>query len=473
MGNFQPGMHVHLVGIGGTGLSAVAQVLLGRGFRVSGSDRQLNEMTSRLEDNGATIYAGHASDQIDGADLLLVSSAIPSQNPEVQAANRAGIPVLKRNDFLAKLMKGSYGIAVAGTHGKTTTTGMIAQILLEAGMDPTVIVGADLPVLGGNGRAGQSDYFVIEADEYDYMFLGLRPNLAIVTNVEYDHPDLFANPSAYRAAFVEFVERIQRDGHLIACADDPGAVVLADRAETLQFDVVTYGLSKGDWQAVDLRPNQLGGSDFLVQHAGKVIGLARLRVPGRHNVQNATAAVAAATILGVGFDKIRTALGAFGGLGRRFQVLGEAGDVVIIDDYAHHPTEIRATLEAARQCFPRRRIWAVWQPHTFSRTKALLGEFASCFQQADRVIALDIYRSREQDTLGIDTAQVVHEFTNAQVNYVGDIVEATNYLFERILPGDVVITLSAGDGNQVGELLLKQLRQRHTVGSGSSARQGG
>lgn len=473
MGDLRPGMHVHLVGIGGTGLSAVALVLLGRGYRVSGSDRQLNEMTSRLEDAGAKIFEGHAPEQIEGADMLLVSSAIPPQNPEIRAAGRAGIPVLKRNTFLARLMQSSYGIAVAGTHGKTTTTGMIAQIMLDAGMDPTVIVGANLPVLNGNGRAGQSDYFVVEADEYDYMFLGLRPNLAIVTNVEYDHPDLFTIPDIYRDAFVDFVERIQKDGHLIACADDPGASALAEHAQALRLQVVTYGLDKGEWQAVDVRSNQLGGSDFLVQRAGTTVGLARLRVPGRHNVQNATAAVAAATVLGVDFDAIRTALGAFGGLGRRFQLLGEAGDVAIVDDYAHHPTEIRATLSAARQRFPGRRIWAVWQPHTFSRTKAMMDEFANCFEQADRVIALDIYRSREQDTLGVDTAQVVNEVTNTRINYVGDIDEATSYLLERIIPGDVVITLSAGDGNRVGERLLRQLRQRHAVGNGLAGRQGG
>ncbi len=472
-GDLQPGMHVHLVGIGGTGLSAVAQVLLGRGFRVSGSDRQSNEMTSRLEKAGATIYQGHAPEQIDGADVLLVSSAIPAQNPEIQAARQAGIPVLKRNDFLAKLMEGSYGIAVAGTHGKTTTTGMIARIMLDAGMDPTIIVGADLPALGSNGRAGHSDYFVIEADEYDYMFLGLRPDLAIVTNVEYDHPDLFADRDAYTEAFASFVDRIQGDGHLVICADDPGARALAGQGQMRHLQVVTYGLNEGEWQAVDVRPNQLGGSDFLVQHERKTVGLARLRVPGRHNVQNATAAVAAATILGVEFEPIRTALGAFGGLGRRFQVLGEAGDVIVVDDYAHHPTEIRATLAAARQRFTGRRIWAVWQPHTFSRTKAMLAEFANSFAQADRLIALDIYRSREQDTLGFDTAQVVDEITGTRVDYVGNIEDAAEYLLERIMPGDVVITLSAGDGNRVGELLLRQLSQRHAVGNGITGKQAG
>ncbi len=472
MGDLEPGMHIHLVGIAGTGLSAVAQVLLGRGFKVTGSDRQRNETTERLEAAGATIYEGHAPEQVNGADLLLVSSAIPAQNLEILAAQRAGIPVLKRDVFLARLMKDSYAIAVAGTHGKTTTTGMVAQILLDAGMDPSVIVGAELPILDGNGRAGQGDYFVIEADEYDYMFLGLKPSLAIVTNVEYDHPDLFANPSAYYETFVAFVERIRDGGRLIVCADDPGAGALANQAQALSYQVSTYGLEKGDWQAVDVRSNQHGGSDFLVQHEERIVGLARLRVPGKHNVQNATAAIAAATILGVDFDTIRTSLGAFGGLGRRFQVLGEVGDVIVIDDYAHHPTEIRATLAAARQRFSRRRIWAVWQPHTFSRIKAMLGEFAGSFGQADRVIALDIYRSRERDTLGVDTVQVVNEITDTRVDYVSDIEEATAFLLERVAPGDVVITLSAGDGNLVGERLLRQLVRRQTAGNGLSGRKG-
>jgi UDP-N-acetylmuramate--alanine ligase len=459
-------MHIHLVGIGGTGLSAIARVLLGRGFEVSGSDRQLNELTSSLEESGATIYEGHAAEQIEGADVVLVSSAVPSQNPEVRAAAQAGITIVKRNEFLGKLMSGSYGVAVAGTHGKTTTTGMIAQIMMEAGLDPTVIVGAELPLLGSNGRAGQSDYFIIEADEYDHMFLGLQPRMAIVTNVEYDHPDLFSSPDAYRDAFMAFVDRITDGGHLFTCADDPGAEALAEYARTQPLTVSTYGVNNGQWQAVDIRANQLGGSDFLVQHTGAVVGLARLRVPGEHNVRNAMAAVAAMSTIGVEFDSIRSALGAFGGLGRRFQLLGEVGDVAIVDDYAHHPTEIRATLAAARQRFSGRRIWAVWQPHTFSRTKMMLNEFAGCFDLADRVVALDIYRSREKDTLGVDTAQVVDEITNTAVEHVGSIGEAADHLLARVVPGDVVITLSAGDGNLVGQLLLEQLGQRQADSNG-------
>ncbi|MGD2079401.1 MAG: UDP-N-acetylmuramate--L-alanine ligase [Chloroflexota bacterium] len=464
--NLMPGMHVHLVGIGGTGLSAVAQVLLGRGFKVSGSDLQLNEMTTRLEEAGAILYEGHNAQQISGADMLLVSSAIPPRNPEITAATSIGIPILKRSEFIGELMRESYGIAVAGTHGKTTTTGMIAQIMIDAGLDPTVIVGAELPALGSNGRAGHSDYFVIEADEYDYMFHGLQPSLAVVTNVEYDHPDLFADQEEYGASFRKFVEQITSDGYLFACADDVGAEALAKHAQALPIRVTTYGVNKGEWRASDLRSNQLGGSDFLVQRDGSTVGLARLRVPGEHNVRNALGAIAAASTLGVGFNTIRTALGEFGGLGRRFQLLGEAGDVAIVDDYAHHPTEIEATLAAARQRFSGRRIWAVWQPHTYSRTKAMLRDFAGCFEQADRVIALDIYRSREQDTMGMNTAQVVDEIVNTRVDHVGSIDEAADYLLERVLPGDVVITLSAGDGNKVGEILMRKLRQRDAIGSG-------
>ncbi len=457
----RPGMHVHLVGIGGTGLSAIAKVLLGHGYVVSGSDQQLNPLTSDLEASGAIVFEGHSGEQVSGADLLLVSSAIPPENPELLAAQEDGIPILKRNEFLGHLMADSYTIAVAGSHGKTTTTGMIAEVMIAAGKDPSLIVGAVLPTLGSNGRAGNSDYFIIEADEYDYMFLGLDPSLTVITNVEYDHPDLFPDQDSYRRAFQEFVMRIREGGRLLVCVDDPGAVMLADFAGTLPIEVHTYGLSRGAWQAGEVRPNQLGGSDFLVYFDDQLVGLARLRVPGVHNVRNALAAIAVASTLGIEFDTIRPALATFGGLGRRFQLVGEVNDVTIIDDYAHHPTEIKATLAAARERFPGRRLWAVWQPHTFSRIKAMLGEFTGCFAQADRVVALDIYRSRERDTLGVDTSHVVAGIEDTRADHVGSIVEAAAFLYDRVVPGDVVLTLSAGDGNKVGEILLDRLEQRY------------
>jgi UDP-N-acetylmuramate--alanine ligase len=318
------------------------------------------------------------------------------------------VPVLKRSDLLGLLMAGLTGIAVAGSHGKTTTTGMVAQILLTANLDPTFIIGSELPSLGTNGRFGQGEHFVVEADEYDHMFLGLRPTLAVVTNLEHDHPDIFPTDAAYRDAFRRFVRLLPENGRLIACHDDPGVRDLLDAIQPPPPQVLTYGLEPGaDLTASEIRPNQLGGVDFMVQQGEQFVGLARLRLPGDHNVRNALAAIGVALDLGLDFAVVRQALADFGGMKRRFQVTGEVGGVTVIDDYAHHPTEIRATLAAARQRYPGRRLWAVWQPHTFSRTRLLLDEFATCFNEADRVVALDIYKSRETDTLGMDTAVVL------------------------------------------------------------------
>ncbi len=469
--SLRPGMRLHLVGIGGAGISAVARVLLGRGFVVSGSDVQENALTAALRAEGATVYTGHAAAHIAGAEALVISSAVPESNPEVVAARAKGIPVLKRADLLGHLMADEIGIAVAGSHGKTTTTGMIAQILLEGGLDPTVIVGGVLPAWGSNGRVGQGGFFVIEADEYDYMFLGLRPEVAVVTNIEHDHPDMFATEEDYLAAFAEFVMLLPPNGRLVACIDDEGVRRLLRRVTLPGVEVTTFSvLSNGrartsegqtaDFQAFDLRPNPLGGMDFVVQHEGQLVGLARLRVPGVHNVANALAAIVVGLDAGLDFHQIRQALANFGGVGRRFQVQGEVGQVTVIDDYAHHPTEIRTTLAAARQRYPGRRIWAVWQPHTFSRTKLYLQEFAASFDQADRVVALDIYRSRETETLGIDTAVVLNAMQHAAAVHIPSREEAATYILDRVLPGDVILTLGAGDGHMVGEWVLQGLRQR-------------
>ncbi|MEJ2749532.1 MAG: UDP-N-acetylmuramate--L-alanine ligase [Anaerolineae bacterium] len=464
---FKDGMHFHLVGIGGAGMSAIARVLLGRGFVVSGSDQKLNALTAVLQTQGATIYEGHRAEQIDGADALVISSAVPDGNPEVDAARAAGLPVLKRADLLGHLMADTIGIAVAGSHGKTTTTGMIAQILLAAGLDPTVIVGGVLPVLGSNGRYGEGDYFVVEADEYDYMFLGLRPEVIVITSLEHDHPDIFPTEADYTAAFRQFAELLPVDGRLIACADDPGT---ARFVETLKLDgveITTYGVPEEeetqldvDFQALDCRPNQLGGTDFLVEMDDQIVGLARLRVPGRHNVRNALAAIIVGLDLEIDFAVIRQALAEFGGVGRRFQVVGEVGGVTVIDDYAHHPTEIRATLAAARQRYPGRRLWAVWQPHTFSRTKLLLDEFAASFADADRVVALDIYRSRETDDLGISTATVLQKMNHETAVYIPQRKDAAAYILDRVRPDDVILTLGAGDGDMVGQWVLEGLKGR-------------
>ncbi len=469
--NLTPGMHIHIVGIGGAGMSAIARVLLGRGFRVSGSDMQTNEQTATLAADGVTIFSGHAAAHIGNAALVVVSSAIPPTNPEWTAALERGVPVLKRADLLGALMQDqdTIGIAVAGSHGKTTTSGMIAHILLEAGLDPTVILGGTLPELGGNGRHGSGPCFVIEADEYDNMFLGLRPEVAIITNVEHDHPDLFPTADAYRAAFRRFAELLPVNGRMIICADDPGAVALLAELSGRDIEVTTYGLGRttGDIQpmvrALDVRPNQIGGSDFVVEVNGQTIGLARIGVPGLHNVRNALAALIVALDLQIEFAQACRALAGFGGVQRRFQIIGETGGVTVVDDYAHHPTEIQATLAAARRRYPGRRLWAVWQPHTFSRTRLLLSEFAESFAQADRVVALDIYRSREAIDPTLTTAAVVERMEHPNAVYIADRRDAADYLLERIRPDDVILTLGAGDGDAVGRWVLEGLQHQRGI----------
>lgn len=465
--DFIDGMHLHLVGVGGSGMSAIAHVLLDRGYRVSGSDLQENETVRLLQERGANVIIGHAKANIAGADALIISSAIPAANPEVAAALATGVPVLKRADFLRYLMAGQIGIAVAGTHGKTTTTAMITHILLACGQDPSLILGGDLPLVGGNGRAGSGDYFVIEADEYDHMFLGLRPEIAVITNVEHDHPDIFPTLADYLDAFCEFAALLPEHGKLIVSGEDAHIVEMLGEVKSPGVELITYGLAEEstansaiDLKAIDSRPNQLGGTDFVVIEGDQTIGLVRLRVPGLHNVRNALAAVAVALDLELEFSQVCRALAEFGGVGRRFQVLGETGGVTIIDDYAHHPTEIQATLAAARQRYGDRRLWAVWQPHTYSRTRLLQSQFATSFADADRVIALDIYRSRETDTLGMNTADVASGIQHPNAVYIGRKQETIDYLLDRIRPGDVVLTLGAGDGNLVGQGLLERLKAR-------------
>ena len=464
--SLQSGQHIHLVGIGGAGISAIARVLLGRGFVVSGSDANQNQLTDGLKAEGATIFVGHEASHIEGADLLVISSAIPATNPEVEAAYKANIPVLKRSDFLGQLMANKIGIAIAGSHGKTSTTGMVSHILIAAELDPTVVVGGVLPSLGTNGRFGEGDYFVIEADEYDHMFLGLRPEVAIITNLEHDHPDIYPTKEAYESAFRQFVALLPDGGRLIVCRDDSGVEKMLRHLKQPDLEITTYGIADDDqsippdYQALDLRPNQLGGSDFLVETEGEILGLMRLRVPGEHNVLNALAAIIAALDVGVDFFHIQKALADFGGIGRRFQLIGEAGNVAIIDDYAHHPTEIRVTLAAAKQRYAGRRVWAVWQPHTYSRTKLLQDEFAAAFSDADRVIGLDIFPSRETDTLGMETAVILNKMSHPNAQHIPTREDAANYILDRIRPGDVVLTLGAGDGNAVGQWVLEGLQKR-------------
>jgi UDP-N-acetylmuramate--alanine ligase len=457
--NFK-GRRVHFIGIGGAGLSAIARVLMEQGALVSGSDLVRSPVAAALAADGARVDVGHRAEQVADADVVVVSSAVPEENVEVVAARDAGIPVYRRPQLLGEMMNGHLGIAIAGTHGKTTTTAMTASIFWEGGLDPTFIVGGVVTTLGTNARSGTGPYFIIEADEYDWTFLALRPQVAVVTYVEHDHPDCFATFDEFRAAFDQFVALLPPDGLLVACWDQPVARALGQQRAEQGLPVAFYGLAdEASWRAAEVRPNFAGGSDFLAIHDEQTLGLVRLRVPGRHNVSNALAALVVADHFGVPFPTARSALTSFRGVGRRFEIKGKADKVTVVDDYAHHPTEIRATLDAAREQFPDRPLWAVWQPHTYSRTRALLEEFAAAFDQADHVVILPIYPARERDTLGVCSADVAACMDHPDVRLADSLDHATVLLATEAQPGAVVITLGAGDGDRVGEWLLTALRK--------------
>lgn len=449
--------HIHLIGIGGTGLSAIAQVLIERGAMVSGSDRAVSTITSQLARKGAKIYIGHTAEHVKGADLVVISSAIAEDNPEIQAARERGVPVLKRSAFIGELLETYSTIAVAGTHGKTTTTAMVAFILTEAGVSPSFIIGGVSRNLGTNARAGQGRYFVIEADEYDRMFWGLSPQLAIVTNIEFDHPDCFSCMDDMTEAFATFLRRVPANGHIILNGDDGRIMKMITEMELLEIE--TFGFSRDvDWRAVDVVCEEAGGSTFSVAHQGALIGPFELRIPGIHNVLNALAAIAATAEVGVSLSSIQESLSRFEGTERRFEHKGTVSGVTIIDDYAHHPTEIRATLAAARARYAGRRLWTIFQPHTYSRFKALLQEFSRSFELADHVIVTEIFASRERDTLGAHATDLIKLMNHPDVRYIAQFEEIVRFLVDNLRPGDVCITLGAGDCYLLGEQLLDKLR---------------
>lgn len=452
---------MHLVGVGGSGMSAVARVLLEQGALVSGSDLVVSMPARVLASDGVQVFEGHHPRNLGGAEIVAVSSAIPESNVEVRAARAAGLRVMKRPELLGALMGGKTGIAVAGTHGKTTTTAMIATILLAAGQDPTIIVGGVVEGLNTNARFGRGPHFLIEADEYDRTFLSLSPTVAVVTNIEHDHPDCYATLADVRAAFEEFADLVPIHGLLAVCSDDPLARALGVRRRVAKGDTVYFGLGEdASWRAEEVRPNFAGGVDFLAVRDRQVQGLVRLRLPGAHNASNAMAAFAVADHLGIAFQTAREALTGFRGVGRRFEFKGEERGVAVVDDYAHHPTEIRAVLLAARDRYPGRRIWAVWQPHTYSRTDALYDDFTRAFAQADRVIVLPIYAARETDSRGLSASGLATDMRSPGAAAVESFGQAVDMLLEQVRAGDVVLTLGAGDGNLVGELLLEKLRTR-------------
>ena len=445
---------VHVVGVGGAGMSAIARVLMERGEQVSGSDLTVTEFSEALAELGVPITIGHRAEAVADADLVLVSSAVPDSNVELRAARSNGIPILRRPAFLSELVEGYRTVAIGGTHGKTTTTAMIAWILDRAGRQPSFIIGGIPKDFGTNSRHGSGVDFVIEADEYDRAFLGLHPAIAVITNVEHDHPDDFPTFETYKAAFATFVSGVQET--LIINADDPVAISLPSQ----DLERITFGLGKtADWRAVDIRSNDAGGLDFVAVRGEKTTGLVRLRTPGEHNVRNALGALAATHTLQVDFATARAALADFHGVARRFEILGERNGVTLIDDYAHHPSEIRATLAAARQRFDEADIWAVFQPHTYSRTAALFDELAESFSDADHVIVTDIYPAREEPIPGVSASELAKVIRGPDVRYLPEIEEAAKLLLTKVKPKSVVLTLSAGDANRVVRLVYEGLSE--------------
>jgi UDP-N-acetylmuramate--alanine ligase len=443
---------VHFVGIGGSGMSALAHVLHGRGESVTGSDQEATPYVRALQEAGVNISIGHNAKNVTGADLVVSSSAIPESNVELQVAVDVGIPVKRRQEFLDELTRDYETVAIAGTHGKTTTTGMVAWILDQAGFDPSFVVGGLLPDFGANGKAGKGSYFVIEADEYDNAFLGLHPAIAVVTNVEHDHPDFFPTYEDVVNAFQTFVGQVKEK--LIICADDPGAFSLSYKG----VERITYGFEpSAHWRAEELRANAAGGMDFLLIKGEGLLGLVRTRLPGEHNVSNALAAFAVADALQIPFAISRDAMTKFHGAGQRFEILGVVNDIAIIDDYAHHPTEIRATLSTSKLRYPQAEIWAVFQPHTYSRIKTLLAAYRTAFGDADHVIVTEVFGAREEADGVISGEFVANEIDHVDVRFIGDFNEIAEELARNVRVGDVVVTMSAGDANQVGRNLLKIL----------------
>ena len=455
-------LRVHLLGIGGSGLAPIATVLHETGFVVSGSDAQTNPRTDALAAQGVVIYPSQiAANLVDHPqrrpDVVLISSAVAVDNPERAAAEALGIPIAKRRDFLPALLAQRQVIAIAGTHGKSTTTAMIVRAFQECSVDAGYIVGAELPEYG-SAHAGSSPYFIIEADEYDYMFLGLTPSVAVVTNVEWDHPDCFPTPQDFHNAFVAFTDQVVDGGLLVTCGDDAGAEALRVE-QSGKMATLSYGLGENaDLSASAVVAVTQGGYSAQVSNRGTTLGVLSMQVPGLHNLRNGLAAVAVGHHCGLPVDALLAAIGSYQGVARRFELKGEVNGVTVIDDYAHNPTKVRATLAAARARFGDRRIWAVVQPHTYSRTRALLHEMAASFDDADCVRITDIYAARERDDGSISAADLVAASPHPQIKHVSGLEAMADHLAVAVRPGDVVLVLGAGTSYRIGELLLDRLR---------------
>jgi UDP-N-acetylmuramate--alanine ligase len=439
-------------------MSGIAEVLLNLGYEISGSDMKLSPITARLTGMGARVFEGHAAANVTGARALVVSSAVDEQNPEVQEARRLQIPVIPRGELLAELMRLKYGIAVAGSHGKTTTTSMTATILNYAGLDPTVVVGGRVGTMGGsNARVGRSDFLVVESDESDGSFLKLAPIIAVVTNVDREHLDHYPTLDAIRSAFIEFVNKVPFYGAVIVCLDDANVQGLLPE---IRRRTITYGTTaQADMEASEIACGPFG-SDFRLRYRTHDLGRFHLTIPGRHNVLNATAAITVAMELDVNPDAIREGLATFTGVDRRFQLRGTERGITVVDDYGHHPTEIRATLDGARVC-GFRRIHVLFQPHRYSRTFHLMDEFARSFHQADSVFVMDIYAASEKPIEGVSAEALVERirrFGHRGVEYVGTLDRGVDALVRAAGEGDLALTLGAGSVTQAGDKVLAKLR---------------
>ncbi|HEX8599376.1 MAG TPA: UDP-N-acetylmuramate--L-alanine ligase [Chloroflexia bacterium] len=451
----------HFIGIGGAGMSALADALLDLGASVSGSDLSASDVTRSLEARGARVAIGHAAANLGAADRVVYTGAVPAGNPEIVAARQRNLPLIRRAALLGQLMDLRRGVAVAGTHGKTTTSSMLAWVLAKSGRDPSYMVGGTIRGLGPGGHWGGGHELVAEADEYDRSFLQLRPEVAIITNIDSDHLEYYGSTDAIYAAFGEFAANVRPGGLLVMCADDPTSMQLASDLQqtTAPFRLQFYGTAQEAlWRPTAVTPNELGGNDYVALRNGQEVVRVSLRVPGHHNVLNSLAVVAACIELGLSPDEVARSLASFEGAGRRFEVKGEVGGITVVDDYAHHPTEIAATLQAARERYPNRRLMVLFQPHTYTRTRDFLNDFATSLQLADRAYVTEIYASREQDTLGMSGRMIV-ERIKGQADFVSTLKEGVQTLLDDVTPGDVVITMGAGDVWKAGEELLAALSQ--------------
>jgi UDP-N-acetylmuramate--alanine ligase len=454
---FKRYQHIHFVGIGGIGMSGIAEILLNLGYRVSGSDQKRNETIERLERLGAKIVIGHGPANIEGAHVLVYSSAVSRDNVEVQAARQTQVPTIPRAEMLAELMRLKYGIAVAGTHGKTTTTSMVGAVLAEGRLDPTIVVGGRVASLGSNARLGQGEFLVAEADESDGSFLKLAPTIAVVTTIDAEHLDHYGSLEAIREAFLAFVNKVPFYGSVVLCLDQPNIQMLIPQ---LEKRIIPYGLESGAELVARRLALQGMTSRFDVYHRGTLLGECTLQIPGRHNVLNALAAIGVGLDLEIPFATIQKALAGFAGVQRRFQIRGTAGGVTVVDDYGHHPAEIRATLAAAKAGFDSR-VVTVFQPHRYTRTQHLRQEFLTAFNQADVLVVMDIYAAGEAPIPGVNAGELaegIRAHGHRNVTYLGsDRARIVDYVCEISRPGDLVLTLGAGDVSQLGSDILRRL----------------